>query len=115
MSFYSAKFHLDGYLRWAYNSWVKEPLLDSRFRTWAAGDTYLVYPGSRSSIRFERLVEGIQAHEKITLLREEFVEKNNKAGMKRLERILSAFRLEDFPQVPAAVTVRKANRLLNAL
>ena len=29
MSFYSSKKHLDGYLRWAYNSWPLEPLLDS--------------------------------------------------------------------------------------
>ena len=35
MSFYSSKKHLDGYLRWAYKSWPLEPLLDSRFRTWA--------------------------------------------------------------------------------
>ena len=48
MSYYSSKKHLDGYLRWAYNSWPLEPLLDSRFRSWAGGDTYLVYPGARS-------------------------------------------------------------------
>lgn len=70
MSYYSSKKHLDGYLRWAYNSWPLEPLLDSRFRSWAGGDTYLVYPGARSCIRFERLIEGIQAHEKINILRQ---------------------------------------------
>lgn len=41
----------DGYLRWSFNSWTADPLRDSRFRTWAAGDTYSVYPGPRSSIR----------------------------------------------------------------
>ena len=61
----------DGFLRWAYNSWTADPLRDSRFRTWPAGDTYIVYPGARSSIRFERLREGIQDAEKIRLLREE--------------------------------------------
>lgn len=114
MSFYSAKKHLDGYLRWAYNSWPLEPLLDSRFRTWAGGDTYLVYPGARSSIRFEKLIEGIQAHEKITLLRREFQQNGNKLGLKKLEKMLSAFRLDDFPEVPAAGTVQKANALLNS-
>ena len=54
----------DGYLRWAYNSWPEDPLLDSRFRSWASGDTYLVYPGNKSSIRFELLVKGIQEYEK---------------------------------------------------
>ena len=114
MSFYSAQKHLDGYLRWAYNSWPLEPLLDSRFKTWAGGDTYLVYPGARSSIRFEKLVEGIQAHEKITILRKEFLDKGNKNGWKKIEKMLSAFRLEDFPEIPAAVTVNRANEILNS-
>ena len=51
---------------------VEGPLRDSRFRQWPAGDTYLVYPGARSSIRFERLIEGIQDAEKIRIPREEF-------------------------------------------
>ncbi|MDR1356168.1 MAG: DUF4091 domain-containing protein, partial [Tannerellaceae bacterium] len=34
-----------GYLRWAYNSWTSDPMRDSRFRTWAAGDCYIAYPG----------------------------------------------------------------------
>jgi hypothetical protein len=58
----------DGYLRWAYNSWTKQPNQDSRYGSWPAGDCYLVYPGG-SSIRMERLVEGIQAYEKARLLR----------------------------------------------
>lgn len=114
MSFYSAQKHLDGYLRWAYNSWPLEPLLDSRFKTWAGGDTYLVYPGARSSIRFEKLIEGIQAHEKITILRKEFLDKGNKNGWKKIEKMLSTFRLEDFPEIPAAVTVNRANEILNS-
>ena len=115
MSYYSAKDHLDGYLRWAYNSWPREPLLDSRYSAWAGGDTYIVYPGARSSIRFEKLIEGAQAHEKVTILRREFREKGNKAGLKKIEKILSAFDLRDFPQVPAEKTVNKACKALNAL
>lgn len=115
MSYYSAKDHLDGYLRWAYNSWPREPLLDSRYSAWAGGDTYLVYPGARTSIRFEKLIEGVQAHEKITILRDEFEKKGNKAGLKKIEKILSAFNLKDFPQVPAEKTVNRANKTLNAM
>lgn len=114
VSYYSAKKHLDGYLRWAYNSWPLEPLLDSRFRAWAAGDTYLVYPGARSSIRFERLVEGIQAHEKITVLRREFEREGNRAGLKKLEKMLEPFSLSSLPETPAAETVRRANDELNS-
>ncbi|MDY6131050.1 MAG: DUF6067 family protein [Prevotella sp.] len=111
----SAKERLDGYLRWAYNSWPKEPLQDSRFRSWAGGDTYLVYPGARSSIRFEKLLEGIQAHEKINILRRQFTQEGNQGGLRRIENMLCPFRLDDFPAKPAAKTVQKANKLLNKL
>ena len=115
ISYYVAKKQLDGYLRWAYNSWPLEPLLDSRFRAWAAGDTYLAYPGARTCIRFERLIEGIQAHEKINILRREFETKGNHAGLKKIEKLLAPFSLSAVPEVPAAVTVNRANQQLNAL
>jgi len=72
IGWYTMAAGFDGFLRWAYNSWVTEPHIDSRFRTWPAGDTYIVYPEARSSIRFERLIEGIQDAEKIRILRKEF-------------------------------------------
>ena len=60
----------DGYLRWAYNSWSPQPNQNSRFfsKNWASGDAFLAYPDG-SSIRMERLTEGIQDFEKIRLLR----------------------------------------------
>ena len=88
--------------------------VDSRFRTWAAGDTYLVYPGARSCIRFERLIEGVQAHEKINILRQEFEKNGNKAGLKKIEKMLAPFNLGDMPEIPAAVTVNRANQILNS-
>lgn len=69
LGLYAAAQDYSGFLRWAYNSWVEEPLLDTKHVTWAAGDCFLVYPGPRSSIRFERLREGIQDYEKIRILR----------------------------------------------
>lgn len=68
---HAAAIDVDGYLRWAYNSWTIDPLRDSRFRSWGSGDCYLVYPGA-SSVRMERLTEGIQYYEKIKILRNEF-------------------------------------------
>ena len=53
----------------AYNSWPARPEYDSRWRTMASGDTYQVYPYGRSSMRFERLVDGIEAYEKMKVLR----------------------------------------------
>ncbi len=61
----------DGMLRWAYNSWAADPQYDSRFGGWMSGDTYLVYPYNRSSVRFERLIDGIEITEMIRALRAE--------------------------------------------
>ena len=69
---YAAKMNLDGYLHWAWINWDEHPLTDSRFRKFGAGDTYCYYPGNRSSVRFERLIEGIHQYEKIHILREEY-------------------------------------------
>ena len=69
---YAAKMNLDGYLHWAWMNWDEHPLTDSRFRKFGSGDTYCYYPGNRSSIRFERLIEGIHQYEKIQILREEY-------------------------------------------
>ena len=77
-------------MRWAYNSWTKNPLQDSRFRTWAAGDCYMVYPNS-SSVRFERLIEGIQYVEKIKILRKEFAKNNDTGKLKLLDEAVSKF------------------------
>ena len=76
--------------------------------------TYLVYPGARSCIRFERLIEGIQAHEKINILRQEFEKKGNKAGLKKIEKMLAPFNLGSMPEIPAAITVNRANQILNS-
>ena len=71
---------------------MKEPLQDTRFRTWAAGDCFLFYPGGRSSVRMEKLLEGIQDFEKVRILKAEF--KNHPTKLKRIGQILSDFRLE---------------------
>lgn len=114
MALYTAKLGLDGYLRWAYNSWVANPLQDSRFRQWPAGDTYLVYPGFRSSVRFEKLIEGIQLVEKIRLLKKEY--KNNKRVLKRMEYALESLEIKALNvQNKAADDVDKINKLVNIL
>ena len=84
---FAAAMGFDGFLRWAYNSWVENPLKDSRFRTWPAGDTYLVYPGPRSSIRFEKLREGIQDYEKIKILESAFQNSEAPQILSKLEEL----------------------------
>lgn len=113
LGWYAAKENLDGYLRWALNSWVTEPLLDSRFHTWAAGDTYLIYPGARTSLRFEHLIAGIQAYEKIQILKEEYTRTNNKKAMNNLINALKAFDENNLCKEPAFITIKKAQKTVN--
>lgn len=84
----------DGYLRWAYNSWTLDPLTDARFRTWPAGDCFVVYPGGRGSVRFSKLVEGIQDFEKVRILRSRWKETGNEAKLGQLTGILKSFTSE---------------------
>jgi hypothetical protein len=113
LGYYCAAANASGYLRWAYNSWVREPLLDSRFRTWSAGDTYLVYPGDRSSIRFEKLVEGIEGYEKVRLLRQEYTSKGELKKLRKLNSLLSKFILTECGDDNARRAVEKINLFVN--
>lgn len=94
-AWYAVAADFDGFLRWSYNSWVQNPLTDSRFRTWPAGDTYIVYPDARSSIRFERLVEGIQDVEKIRVLRKKYTGENTAESLEKLARLEETIRYFD--------------------
>ena len=107
----------DGFLRWSINSWTADPLRDSRFRTWAAGDTYSIYPGPRSSIRFERLMEGLQNCEKIRVLREELAAKGAKGKLAKLNKVVAKFTPEGMRESKqtAAEMIRELEALLNSL
>lgn len=131
IGWYVAANGLDGYLRWALNSWPEDPVHDSRFTAWAAGDTYLVYPDGMSSIRFERLKAGITAYRKIAALRDEFSFTGNKKGLASLDKALSLFVMPDKDRIreitsdhdysglsgedPAADAIVSARRILDRL
>ena len=102
-----------GYLRWAYNSWPKDPVQDSRFTAWPAGDTFLVYPGPMSSIRFEKMIEGIQDFEKIGIVRDQFIKMGSEKDLKQLERILSSFEIKNLETIPAEKMIEDARSILN--
>lgn len=112
MGWYTAATKMDGYLRWAFNSWTKEPLKDSRFISWPAGDTYQVYPGPLTSIRFEKMIEGIQDYEKIQILLREYKEKNDTVKLATLEAALKTFEISRLGSEPAQVMVDKYKHLL---
>ncbi|MDR2628191.1 MAG: DUF4091 domain-containing protein [Dysgonamonadaceae bacterium] len=116
IGWYASAAGFDGFLRWAYNSWTENPLTDSRFRTWPAGDTYIIYPGARSSIRFERLREGIQDFEKIRILREHYLlSPSNDAATKlaELNETLAKFNRTDIPETPCGEMLQRAKHSLN--
>ncbi len=88
LAWYALARGYNGFLRWAYDSWVEDPLFETSHVTWRAGDCFLVYPNERSSIRFERLREGIQDFEKVRILRERGLTKKD---AERLEAHLKRF------------------------
>ena len=73
LGLYAAAQGFDGMLRWAAFNWPRDPLFDTSFNphhgSWAPGDTFLVYPGPRLSVRFENLRDSIENFEKIRMLR----------------------------------------------
>lgn len=115
LGWYTAAKNMNGYLRWAYNSWPKEPLKDSRFTAWPAGDTFQVYPGPLTSIRFEKLIEGIQDFEKIKILKEEFKKESKEKESKALNAVLMQFEIEKLSKQSAEEMVAKAKHILNTL
>ena len=75
----------DGFLRWAFANWPMNPLFDSSFGSWPPGDTFFIYPGPRSSIRWEMLRDGIEEYEKIRWLRKQ------KARIVEIEKVLKTY------------------------
>lgn len=115
LAWHAAYKDYNGYLRWAYNCWGKYPLLDSRFGQWASGDTFLVYPGFRSSIRFERLIEGIQDFEKIITLKQRFIKTRQRKKLNQLHQMLEYFDIKNLQTSDAAGALHEAKAKLNNL
>ena len=103
----------DGYLRWAYNSWTMDPLADARFRTWPAGDCFVVYPGGRGSVRFSKLVEGIQDFEKIRILKEQWRKEDDDSKLSHLAEILKSFSSEKLLEEDPANALTAAKSFLD--
>ena len=81
----------DGFLHWSWMNWADKPLTDSRFRLFAPGDTYCIYPGPRSSVRWERFIEGVQQTEKIRILREEYQAAGKRTALNKLNKAVQNF------------------------
>lgn len=113
MGWYTANKNMDGYLRWAYNSWTRNPLTDTRFTAWPAGDTYQVYPGPLSSVRFEKLIEGAQDFEKIKYLKAIYSKNNDAKNLEELNKALQIFEFKSLSNTTADEMLIKVKGLLN--
>jgi len=96
----------------------EKPIDDSRFRRFPAGDTYIVYPGGHSSVRFERLREGIQDFEKINKLKRELILEGSvesQEKLKLLNSLLAKFDIQSLSAIPASETLAEGKKLLHLL
>lgn len=84
--------NVSGYLHWAFTNWTDNPLTDTRFYMFAPGDTYCVYPDGGSSVRWERMIEGLELSEKIDILRGEFEAASDNEALARLDELLAPLR-----------------------
>ncbi len=94
LGYYTAATGFDGMARWALTNWPRDPFRDSAYspvygdHVLPAGDSFLVYPGPMSSIRWEMIRNGIEEWEKLQWLREH----HNGALPADLEKRLEGFR-----------------------
>ncbi len=100
----------DGYLRWSAFNWTTSPMTDTRYRLWEAGDMYSIYPGNRTSVRYERLIEGIQQFEKLKIMESSF----SAAEQSTLSSLVSKMKLgETLSTDEIAACVRGIEALVN--
>ncbi|MCR5076856.1 MAG: DUF4091 domain-containing protein [Prevotella sp.] len=101
----------NGFLRWSWMNWTDNPTYDSRFKLFTPGDTYIVYPGMKSSRRFEQVMEGVQTVAKIQILTKEYKDKQQLTALKQLEQALASFK----NSTPDAISLQKSIKTLRRI
>ncbi len=75
LGYYTAQSGYDGWQRWAFTNWPRDPFQDTDYspvllaHDLPPGDSFLVYPGPMSSIRWEMIRAGVVEYEKLRWLR----------------------------------------------
>ncbi len=75
---FAGSLNATGFLRWAFDAWVENPLEESTHWSFPAGDCFLVYPSkkgdkepqSKLSLRLAKLDEGVRDVNKLYMMRE---------------------------------------------
>ncbi|MBQ3613170.1 MAG: DUF4091 domain-containing protein [Bacteroidales bacterium] len=114
LSWHALSKDYDGQLRWSYNSWPHRPEYDSRFRRLGSGDTYITYSHGRSSLRFERLIDGIEAFEKMHILRKKYPEHPALEPLEQLLTKMAGMKLTD-TNLPWHEMMSEASAMLNSI
>ncbi len=119
LGWYTMAHAYDGMLRWAYDAWPADPVRDARHLLWPAGDSYMIYPGGESSIRFEKMREGIVDYEKIRILKAKAAVSSNgevKNLLQDLNRHLELFTAEkEFIEDKLRQHLQKGEMIVNQL
>lgn len=76
-----------GFLRWSYDAWVADPLRDVTHNVFEPGDCFLIFPDekeaanktSKTSVRLERMAEGVRDVNKLLLIKKEVPALSKKA------------------------------------
>jgi hypothetical protein len=101
MGWHAIAMGMDGFLRWAWDSWPDDPARDARHFRFPAGDTFLVYPGPVWSIRAERLREGFVDAEKIRIVRSRLAADSREAARSAAAALDKALALFTWERVKA--------------
>ena len=118
LGWYAAAQGLDGIHIDNFNNWGQKPLFDARMLKASSGSNYLIYPGARSSIRFERLIEGLQDYEKVLVLREQQLTQESAENIQNLElidEVLSDFVIDRIPRESARKKEKNGQELIKQL
>ncbi|WP_430809289.1 glycoside hydrolase domain-containing protein [Carboxylicivirga sp. 1411-1] len=118
LGWYAMAQGIDGLHVKDFNNWLDKPLLDARVSKQSSGGNFLIYPEGRSSIRYERLIEGIQDYEKLRMIRDQELAKGDVVAQQRLEKldeVLSDFVINRIPRESAAQMIGNGRQVLHEL
>ena len=87
----AAHYGLDGMLRWAFHSWEENPFVSMDHVRFPSGDTAMMYPGARPSLRLVAIRNGIETYEKIRILRAEATRQGKPEALAPLTEALQRF------------------------
>ncbi|MBK3518504.1 DUF4091 domain-containing protein [Carboxylicivirga marina] len=118
LGWYALSQGIDGIHIENYNNWGDKPLTEARLKNKSSGSNFLIYPQARSSIRYERLIEGIQDFEKLLVLKESLQTKGDELSrmdIALIDEVLSDFVIDRIPRESAAQMVNNGQKLINEI